>query len=67
MNCDHSRIYSEDIRIDGLCDEILSYGTEEQIPSIIRNQSVCQFLWLTAFFGISWFWYSSFGKLPVRK
>jgi hypothetical protein len=66
MNCDEQRTFSEEIRIHGLYDEILSYGTEEQIPSIIRNQSVCQFKLLTAFFGISWFWYFSFGKLPVH-
>jgi hypothetical protein len=62
--CDEQRVFSEEIRIDGLYEEILSYGKESQIPSIIRNHNMGQFLLLTAFFGVSWFWYSSFGRLP---
>jgi hypothetical protein len=62
MHCDESRTFSEEIRIDGLYHEILSYGSESQIPSIIRNQSWGKFIFLTAFFGISWFVYASFAR-----
>jgi hypothetical protein len=60
MHCDANQIFREELSMDGLHDEILSYSSEEQIPWMIREEQNSLFLLLTLFFGISWFYYGLF-------
>jgi hypothetical protein len=60
MHCDTNRTFHEELSMDGLHDEILSYSSEEQIPWMIREEQKSLFLFFTLFFGISWFYYGLF-------